>query len=667
MCASSIRYPRAARIFQTAACIGVSVGAPACVVWAAAELNNSRFEARTAPILASTDALATEFKRMQASLEESKLSTAKALQSDTEAATDEDAQAEGLKTLAADFDANTRLYKIEVESFIRYTLALNSIMFPLSCCSFALISSKLGLKRVQFAKRRLGRSMLLVPAGWLGYVAIILYMSDSDPEPENQTSEPVSLLEQTTRENRTIHGESAGMGMISNTISNSRNVSDMFFFAVIAAPVGEEMFFRHFVLAALATSMHPVLACCVSSAAFGAVHSSSRESEVIHIPWKETLMGLVFGGAYLATGRIAVPVLMHAMNNGFVFYAMRATKIIDTDSAVTVNDKGDLSILFTLYVFEQAYLNVKTSLSRAMHAIGGTERDGIFKVNPMVDRSILTKTDPTPLTGKHAATSVALALQPFEGLRTGRMTEGMKQLAQQAYTAQLGTGSSWSFGAECFFEYRLVTLCTVLKHVAMSEPGWNDMKVHELLSALLEMNSPSKFETLVNKFTPTEARQHDIARRCCLSEMYHLYAGVMCPQIESLFTAPGEAWYTSNATNRFLRRNENFELTKEEFVLQLEDGVAINDSGALMRMVLCYLLNMNKNPSLSDQALLSGSLSEALRDFWQRCEAVEFVEQDIDHEFQPVARVSTPYMCESRSEGYRVANINLSQLKVHIT
>ena len=136
--------------------------------------------------------------------------------------------------------------------------------------------------------------------------------------------------------------------------------------------------FRHFVLVTLATSMYPVLACCASSATFGAVHLSSRESEVIHIPWTEALLGLVFGGTYLATGRIAVPILMHAMHNGFAFYVMRIDKIVDTDSTVAVNDKGDLSILFTMYVFEQACLNVKISLSRAIHAIGGTERDGIF-------------------------------------------------------------------------------------------------------------------------------------------------------------------------------------------------------------------------------------------------------------------------------------------------
>ena len=87
------------------------------------------------------------------------------------------------------------------------------------------------------------------------------------------------------------------------------------------------------------------------------------------------------------------------------------------------------------------------------------------------------------------------------------------------------------------------------------------------------------------------------------------------------------------------------------------------DSEALVRMLLCHLLNMNKNPSLSDQASLSGSLLEALRDFGRRCEAIEFVEQDIDHEFEPVACVSIPYMCESEIRGLSDDNHQLVTTK----
>jgi membrane protease YdiL (CAAX protease family) len=82
----------------------------------------------------------------------------------------------------------------------------------------------------------------------------------------------------------------------------------------IASAVGEEMFFRGGIQAGLASAIGPVAGILMASLLFGAMH----------VPWNRrlwtwtamaTVMGLVFGALYIATGELLACVLAHAVIN----------------------------------------------------------------------------------------------------------------------------------------------------------------------------------------------------------------------------------------------------------------------------------------------------------------------------------------------------------------
>jgi uncharacterized protein len=79
-----------------------------------------------------------------------------------------------------------------------------------------------------------------------------------------------------------------------------------------AAGVGEEFLFRGFLQSTVAAwwglPAGPWIALAIASVAFGICHSLCAEYAVL-----ATVMGLVLGGLFLATGHLLAPIVMHAL------------------------------------------------------------------------------------------------------------------------------------------------------------------------------------------------------------------------------------------------------------------------------------------------------------------------------------------------------------------
>jgi uncharacterized protein len=79
-----------------------------------------------------------------------------------------------------------------------------------------------------------------------------------------------------------------------------------------AAGVGEEFLFRGFLQQTVAAwsglPAGPWIALAIASVAFGICHSLCAEYAVL-----ATMMGLVLGGLFLATGHLLAPIVMHAL------------------------------------------------------------------------------------------------------------------------------------------------------------------------------------------------------------------------------------------------------------------------------------------------------------------------------------------------------------------
>ncbi|HLV79424.1 MAG TPA: CPBP family intramembrane glutamic endopeptidase [Chthonomonadaceae bacterium] len=84
----------------------------------------------------------------------------------------------------------------------------------------------------------------------------------------------------------------------------------------VAAPIGEEVFFRGFVYNALKTRLNVPLAIVLSGLAFALVHFSPLALLPI---W---LMGMALAFTYERTRSLWVTILMHAVNNGSAFAAL---------------------------------------------------------------------------------------------------------------------------------------------------------------------------------------------------------------------------------------------------------------------------------------------------------------------------------------------------------
>ena len=94
----------------------------------------------------------------------------------------------------------------------------------------------------------------------------------------------------------------------------------------LASAVGEEMLFRGGIQAGLSAAISPFAGVVMASLLFGAMH----------VPWNRrlwswtamaTVMGVVFGGLYLATGELLAPVIAHAVINRENLRYLIATRV----------------------------------------------------------------------------------------------------------------------------------------------------------------------------------------------------------------------------------------------------------------------------------------------------------------------------------------------------
>jgi membrane protease YdiL (CAAX protease family) len=87
----------------------------------------------------------------------------------------------------------------------------------------------------------------------------------------------------------------------------------MFFFAVVVAPITEEILFRGILLRFLKNHWSTTPAQIVSALCFGAAHGEW----VAFFPLVG--LGLLFGHFYLKSGKLLVPILTHSLFNGTTF------------------------------------------------------------------------------------------------------------------------------------------------------------------------------------------------------------------------------------------------------------------------------------------------------------------------------------------------------------
>jgi uncharacterized protein len=96
----------------------------------------------------------------------------------------------------------------------------------------------------------------------------------------------------------------------------------------VASAVGEELLFRGILV--------PILGIVVSAVLFGALHQIRGRARWGWMAWA-TLMGVLFGGIFAATGSLAGPILAHAMINGANLRFLR-----DNDPSPRVRPLGGL-------------------------------------------------------------------------------------------------------------------------------------------------------------------------------------------------------------------------------------------------------------------------------------------------------------------------------------
>lgn len=81
------------------------------------------------------------------------------------------------------------------------------------------------------------------------------------------------------------------------------------FIAVVIAPVAEEMVFRGGLFGYLRTRMHRSFAVMIPSLLFGLVHGNLRAFPLL------VILGMINSVAYERTGRLATPIIVHALVN----------------------------------------------------------------------------------------------------------------------------------------------------------------------------------------------------------------------------------------------------------------------------------------------------------------------------------------------------------------
>lgn len=99
-----------------------------------------------------------------------------------------------------------------------------------------------------------------------------------------------------------------------------------FLMVAVAAPLGEELFFRHLLLRRFAAAGRPLAGLVLSAAVFGVLHElmPADSGGLAHFAMTAIYvgMGLAFGGLYLWTGRFAAVALAHVVANALALALM---------------------------------------------------------------------------------------------------------------------------------------------------------------------------------------------------------------------------------------------------------------------------------------------------------------------------------------------------------
>ncbi len=129
-----------------------------------------------------------------------------------------------------------------------------------------------------------------------------------------------------------IRDTNANQASVSSTITGNYVLG--FIFAVIAAPIVEEIGSRYFIFGSL-KSKSRVLAYTISAVIFALLHCSILIGEK-NINWSAELiafpvylfMGLFLCAAYDKSGRLACPIVIHATNNFIAFISIILSGLI---------------------------------------------------------------------------------------------------------------------------------------------------------------------------------------------------------------------------------------------------------------------------------------------------------------------------------------------------
>lgn len=101
----------------------------------------------------------------------------------------------------------------------------------------------------------------------------------------------------------------ASLGNLRHFMPHDRRTYTTFFWLSITAGIVEEILYRGFVFWYLGEFLPTWAVVLVSALAFGVGHSYQGNSGIVRV----TLVGIVFGGYYLLTGSIWLPIVAHAV------------------------------------------------------------------------------------------------------------------------------------------------------------------------------------------------------------------------------------------------------------------------------------------------------------------------------------------------------------------
>lgn len=123
----------------------------------------------------------------------------------------------------------------------------------------------------------------------------------------------------------------------------------MFIMIVVTAPLMEELLFRGVLLSGLEATYGPKLGIFFSAVLFGA----------IHLNWHQfltaTVIGLIYGWVALETKSVRYTIILHALNNAFVFFTQGFHFISITQSSLLTLALGLMLVTGLMVVFHRFF------------------------------------------------------------------------------------------------------------------------------------------------------------------------------------------------------------------------------------------------------------------------------------------------------------------------